>query len=189
MVSARDPKGVVGPGSRLTADHKGESEEIMRETARVVSLIALVLLIPIQDAFAEEHQSKLKGELQELMAKMDRAMVDGNFEAVLAFYAEDAVVLPNNAPKIVGKAALRQKMEAHRKSGVTFGSFMGTVERAWECGGMVYSVGSYAISAGVPGAARPVGDKGKSLAIFRRAADGKLHIVYDIWNTDVEAGK
>lgn len=161
----------------------------MRETARVVSLIALVLLIPIQSAFAEERQSTLKGELQALLTKMDRAMVDGNFEAVLAFYAEDAVVLPNNAPKIVGKAAIRKKMEAQRKSGVTFGSFMGMVEQAWEGGGMVYSVGSYAISASVPGVARPVGDKGKSLAIFRRAADGKLRIVYDMWNTDVEAGK
>jgi len=161
----------------------------MREVTRVLMLIALLLLVPIQSVLSQEHQSTLKSELQELLAKMDRAMVDGTTEAVLAFYAEDAVVLPNNAPKIVGKAALRKEMAAHRKTGVTFGSFAATVEQAWECGGMVYSVGSYALSASVPGMARPVGDKGKSLAIYRRAANGKLQVVYDIWNTDIEMGK
>lgn len=161
----------------------------MREMARVLLLGALVLLVPIHGVLSQEHQSELNGELQALSAKMDRAMIDGNFEAILAFYADDAVVLPNNAPKIVGKAALRKEMEAQRKSGVTFGSFLGTVEQAWECGGMVYSVGSYAMSANVPGMPRPVGDKGKSFAVFRRTADGKLQIVYDMWNTDIEYGK
>jgi ketosteroid isomerase-like protein len=168
---------------------KGEKEEIMFTMARVLSLIALLWLIPIQSVLSEEPPSKLEVELQELLSRMDRAMVDGNFEAVLAFYSDDLVVLPNNAPKIVGKAALRKKMEDHRKLGVTFGSFMGTVERAWECGGMIYSIGSYAMSANVPGMPRPVGDKGKSFAVFRRAADGKLRIVYDMWNTDIEYGK
>jgi len=161
----------------------------MRGKAGVLSLIALLSLIPIQGAFSEKPPSKLESELQELLTTMDRAMVDGHCETILAFYADDAVILPNNAPKIVGKEAIRKRMEAHRKSGVTFGSFKGTVERAWECGDMVYSVGSWAMSASIPGVARPVADKGNSLAIFRRTADGKLHIVYDMWNSDVETSR
>jgi ketosteroid isomerase-like protein len=148
-----------------------------------------MLLVLSQSVASQENQDKLKAELQELQAKMDRAMVDGEVEGVLAFYADDAIVLPNNTPKIVGKAELRKKMQDHRKSGVSFGSFMGTVDRAWECGGMVYAIGSYAMSANVPGMPRPVGDKGKSFAVFRRGADGKLKIVYDMWNTDIEYGK
>jgi len=161
----------------------------MRSIARSLLLIVIMLFVLNQSALSQENQDKLKGELQELLTRMDRAMVDGRVEAVLAFYADDAIVLPNNAPKIVGKVELRKKMQDHRKSGVSFGSFMGTVDRAWECGGMVYSLGSYAMSANVPGMPRPVGDKGKSFAVFRRAADGKLHIVYDMWNTDIEYGK
>jgi hypothetical protein len=34
------------------------------------------------------------------------------------------------------------------------------------------------MSASVPGLPRPIGDKGKSLAVFRRAVDGKLQVVY-----------
>jgi ketosteroid isomerase-like protein len=163
--------------------------EVMRRIVMALWLVVLVMLVPAQCVLSQERQRELKSEVEELMAKMDRAMVDGDTEALLTFYADDVVVLPNNAPRIVGKAAFRKMMEDHRKSGVTFGSFMGTVDRAWECGGMVYSVGSYALSANIPGMARPVGDKGKSLTIFRRGKDGKLQIVYDMWNTDVEMGK
>jgi len=161
----------------------------MRRMTGALLLVGLALLVPTRGVLAQEHQPNLVSELEELDSRMHRAMIGGDIEAILAFYAEDAVVLPNNAPKIVGKAALRKSWDDQRKSGVTFGSFMGTVEQAWECGGMVYSVGSYAMSANVPGMPRPMADKGKYLAVYRRAADGKLQIVYDIWNTDVEYGK
>jgi len=142
-----------------------------------------------QVVLSEENEDKLINELQELMAEMNQAIANGNIEEGLAYYADDAVVLPNHAPRIVGKAELRKKMLKQKKSGVDFGSFMGTVERAWESNGMVYSVGSYALSANVPGRPRPVGDKGKFFAVFRREPDGTLKIVYDIWNTDIEYGK
>ncbi len=161
----------------------------MRRVVGVLLFIGLVVVVPARGVLCQEPQSNLVSELQELSARMDRAMVEGDVETGLAFYADDAVVLPNNAPKIVGKAALRKSWDDQRKSGVTFGSFTGKVEQAWECGGMVYSVGSYAMSANVPGVPRPMADKGKYLAVYRRAADGKLQIVYDIWNTDVEYGK
>jgi ketosteroid isomerase-like protein len=165
------------------------TEGIMREITRILVFLVLVLVVPMRSVAARDQDPNLKNELQELLAKMDRAMVDGDTAALMAFYADDAVLLPNNAPKIAGKAEIRKKMEDNRKTGVTFGSFSGTVEQAWECGGMVYAVGSYALSANLPGVPRPVGDKGKTLTVFRRLANGKLEIVYDIWNTDVEMGK
>jgi ketosteroid isomerase-like protein len=168
---------------------KEGKEEVMRKTLGALSIISLALLLASQTVLSQEGQDKLKSEVQELLARMDRAMVDGSVEGILAFYADDAVMLPNNAPKITGKAALRKKMEESLKSGVSFGSFMETVDRAWECGGMVYCVGGYAMSANVPGIPRPVGDKGKSFAVFRRSTDGTLKIAYDMWNTDVEYGK
>jgi ketosteroid isomerase-like protein len=166
-----------------------DKEAIMRGLKRVLFVAVLVLLILSGSAFPQEHQDKLVRELQELQGKIDRAMVDGTVDGIVAFYADDAVVLPNNAPKIVGKAALKKMMEENRKTGVSFGSFTGTVERAWECGGMVCGVGSYAMSVNVPGMPRPVGDNGKWFSVFRRSADGKLLIVYDMWNTDIEYGK
>lgn len=161
----------------------------MRGITRVSWLVILLSLGMAQAAPAQDDRPELKSQLQALMAKMDRAMVDGDYEAVALFYADDAVVLPNNSPRIEGREALRTLMEENRKAGVTFGSFTGTVDRTWECGGMVYAVGSYALSADVPGLERPVADKGKTFTVFRRLSNGKLEIVYDMWNTDIEAGK
>jgi len=146
------------------------------------------LLLISSQLVPQDNQAKVKSELEELYSKMERALIEGNNEAIWAFYADDAVILHNNAPKSPSKAAWRKKME-ERKDKVSISSSSGTVEQAWECGGMVYSVGIYAMSASIPGTARPIGDKGKSLTIFRRTADGRLLIVYDIWNTDIEYGK
>jgi ketosteroid isomerase-like protein len=174
---------------RRAMNAQGEWGEIMRDVARVSWLLILLSLVTVQAALAQDDRPELMSELQELMVKMDRAMVDGDYEAVAKFYADDAVVLPNNSPRIEGRAALQGLMEENREAGVNFGSFTGTVDRAWECGGMVYAVGSYALSADVPGLERPVADKGKTFTVFRRRANGKLEIVYDIWNTDIEMGK
>ena len=116
-------------------------------------------------------------------------MVDGDFETLIAYYAEDAVLLPNWGEKVVGREAIREKMEADREAGLVFESFTGRTETAWECGGRVFAVGTYALSLSVPGVERPVADKGKFMAVWRRAPDGKLTIIYDMWNTDVPIGK
>lgn len=158
----------------------------MKETLAVI-VLATACLAPV--AYAQDRGEALRAEVQALLGAMDRAVVGGDIEAALTFYADAAVVLPNNAPKIVGKASLRKRMEENRKLGVSFGSFTGTVDEAWECGGLVYCVGRYALAANVPGQARPVGDKGKSFAVFSRSADGRLQLLYDIWNTDVEYGR
>jgi len=161
----------------------------MLRRSEVLLLVAVLSVLGIGGVCSEEPRGALEAELDALDATMHQAMIAGDFERILTFYADDAVVLPNNAPKIVGKAAMKASFEAQQKSGVTFGSFASTVERAWECGELVYSVGSYAMSATVPGTPRPVADKGKFFSVYRRSTSGNLQIVYDIWNTDVEYGK
>jgi ketosteroid isomerase-like protein len=128
-------------------------------------------------------------ELNELGARLDRAMVDGDFEGVLSFYADDAVLMPNGEATLVGRAAIRTRMEANRAAGIEFESFTGRVEEAWECGGLVYARATYALAASAPGVERPVADKGKSFSVWRRSTDGRLSVVLDIWNTDVPFGK
>ncbi len=133
--------------------------------------------------------SALVKELDALGATLNQAMVDENYEAMLVHYADDAVMLAPNEAKLVGKQAIRESMLASRKSGVDIQSFSGKIEEAWECGGLVYAVGSYAASVAVPGVERPIGDKGKFMSVYRRGSDGTLKVLYDMWNTDVPAGK
>ena len=149
----------------------------------------VVVVVSALPALASTDVDSLIKELDELGAKMERAMVEGDFETMLAYYADDTVLLPNWGKKIVGKDAIREKMESDREAGLDFESFTGQTEAAWECGGKVYAVGTYALSVTVPGVERPVADKGKFMSVWRRAEDGTLTIIYDMWNTDVPMGE
>ena len=160
----------------------------MRRNALIYGFCSLVLVLALP-ASAEKGKDALIAELDAIGQKMERAMVDSDFETMLSYYAEDAVLLPNWGQKVVGKEAIRKKMESDRESGLSFESFTGKTEEAWECDGKVYAVGSYALSLTLPGMGRPIADKGKFIGVWRRSSDGTLEIIYDIWNTDVPVGQ
>ncbi|MCP4200690.1 MAG: DUF4440 domain-containing protein [bacterium] len=148
-------------------------------------LSAIVLTLP---ASAGNGKEALISELDALGQKMERSMVEGDIETTLSYYADDAVLLPNWGEKVVGKEAIRKKMESDREGGMRFESFSGKTEDAWECDGKVYAIGTYALSLRLPGIERPVADKGKFIAVWRRGHDGKLAVIYDMWNTDIAMG-
>jgi ketosteroid isomerase-like protein len=55
-------------------------------------------------------------ELEEVLARLNRAVVDGNCEAVLGFYTNDAVLMPDGEVTLAGKAPARGRMEANRRA-------------------------------------------------------------------------
>jgi len=160
----------------------------MRRNTLIQGFCFLVLVLPLL-ASADDDKDALIAELDAIGQRMERAMVEGDFETTLSYYADDAVLLPNWGQKVVGKEAIRDKMESDREGGLSFESFTGKTEDAWECGGNVYAVGTYALSLTVPGMERPIADKGKFMSVWRRSSDGTLAITYDMWNTDVPIGK
>ncbi|MFQ5877302.1 MAG: YybH family protein [Acidobacteriota bacterium] len=129
----------------------------------------------------------LVAELAAIGDRLDEAVVAGNFETVLSFYAEDAVVMPNFQERLEGREAIRARMDADREAGLSYASATGSVEKAWECDGMVYGIGRYAVSVSLRNAPRPISDEGKFMTVWRRGEDGSLRIVYEIWNTDMPA--
>jgi ketosteroid isomerase-like protein len=161
----------------------------MRRAVLGSALAVLVGSVLVAACALGTEPSGLVRELDALGATLSQAMVDENSEALLVHYADDAVMLAPNEAKLVGKQAIRENMLASRKSGTDIQSFSGRVEQAWECGGMVYAVGSYAASVAVPGVERPIGDKGKFMSVYRRESDGTLKVLYDMWNSDVPPGK
>jgi ketosteroid isomerase-like protein len=154
---------------------------------RSIAAVCAVLCLGAGNA-SPAGDDPLVRELDALGAKINRAMMDGDFEVMLSYYAADAVLMPNGEAMLVGKGAIRARLLENRKAGIVFHSFTGRVEEAWECGGLAYMRGTYALAASAPGLERPVADKGKSLSVLRRTEDGRLLVILDIWNTDVPPG-
>jgi len=105
----------------------------------------------------------------------------GNAGGVVALYADDAVLMPPNAPSARGvaaiKAAIASEIEGAKKGGVTLAS--GTVDDVGVAGDMAWHSGTYIVK---DKGGKSL-DTGKFLEVWERKG-GKWRIVRDIWNSD-----
>ena len=131
------------------------------------------------DATTKTDPAKLKEEIQVLETAMANADNAGDTKAVAAFYSDDAVALDNNAPMVVGRAAIEKSVEAslakRSKGGTTayetmdvfgcdnYASEVGKITRKDAAGKTVYT--------------------GKYMAIWEKR-DGKWICIRDIANDD-----
>lgn len=104
--------------------------------------------------------------------------VAGDWDALAAFYTEEAVVMPPNQELVIGRTAIRNLYSV-----LTISDFsLETVEIDGR-GDLVFSRGTYSWTVAV-GEGEPVADHGKWLTIWRKQADGTWLLSQDIWNSD-----
>jgi uncharacterized protein (TIGR02246 family) len=105
----------------------------------------------------------------------------GNTDAIVALYAEDAVVMPPGAPPLRGHAAIRQYLvkdiAGSQAAGITL--VLGSVNDVGVSGNLAWHSGTYSVT-NKSGATI---DTGKYLEA-RRKVGGKWQIIRDIWNSD-----
>ena len=105
----------------------------------------------------------------------------GNADAVVALYAEDAVVMPPGAPLVRGHAALRQffvkDIAGAQAAGVAFG--FGAVNEVGVSGDLAWHSGTYVVK----DKSGATVDTGKYLETWRKSG-GKWRIIRDMWNSD-----
>ena len=123
---------------------------------------------------------------REALRGLDEAFVRNanrrDAEALVAeFYAEDAVLLPPNAPMIEGAEAIRGFWRTILEAGVADVTLETT--RLCLAGDLAYGVGRYALTAPRAGCGCAV-DEGKYVVVFRRQADGTWKAVADMFGSD-----
>jgi len=104
----------------------------------------------------------------------------GNAAALAAFYADDAVLMPPNAPAFRGPEAIRQFWGGFLATG-QIGLDL-TVDKVTQSGDLATEIGRYEITITPKGAA-PIHDKGKYIVAWRRTG-GTWKIFGDIFNSD-----
>jgi uncharacterized protein (TIGR02246 family) len=125
--------------------------------------------------------AEVKKAVEEADARQMKAFADKDLAGMMANYAPDAVILPQNGPAATGK----EKMEGMFKE---FSDMMTdmkwTITKFDASGDIAYEVGEYTATMHMPGMA-PAPDKGKFVTVWKRQADGTWKIVVDIFNTDL----
>ena len=106
-----------------------------------------------------------------------------DLEGILSNYAEDASMLPPNAPIATGKEAIRKawsEMLALPGMALSWQTIKVEVARS---GDLAYTHGSYEMSVN-DAKGKPVKDLGKYATVWKKQADGSWKAVADIFNSD-----
>jgi len=105
--------------------------------------------------------------------------------ATVAFYADDAVMLPPNAPIIAGQKSIRQAWADMLGPNTTSISWKASKVEVAKSGELGYIYGTYQDSVQDPKGGPPVRDTGKLVEIWKRQPDGEWKCIVDTYNSDL----
>lgn len=121
--------------------------------------------------------------IKELHEAWTPAIVDKDFDTLIALYTDDAIVLPPNAAKVQGRAAVLEWMKAFP----TIADAKLMIEEINGYGDLAFVRGAYFMTLMPEGAPEPIQDRGKFIEIRRKQADGSWLMARDIFNSDLPA--
>jgi uncharacterized protein (TIGR02246 family) len=125
-----------------------------------------------------DADSAIRAADPEFAAAMNRT----DMPTVMTYYADDAVLLPPNAPAVHGKAAIQSfwtSLLSSAKFRVTL-----TPDTILHSGDLATEVGHYDLAITPPSGGASMQDKGKYSVTWRRDADGRWRIAVDMFSSD-----
>ena len=135
-------------------------------------------------SFAQDDTEQLKTKIREMNEKYSKAMLERNYEAMLSFYADDAISLPSYSPMMKGKEAIKNGMDMDKNANYKITEFKMVNTDIITSGDLVCDIGTYNMAMEMQGMDSPVTDEGKYMTVYQKQPDGSLKIKAETWNTD-----
>lgn len=114
-----------------------------------------------------------------------QAALDGDAEALVALYDEQATQLPPNGIPRVGRQAIRTALDSLADGYTRDLSYWGL---AWgpdaHGEGFVYDWGGYGLKVAETGSSEPVLHSGTFLVVLKKQSDGSWSILQEAWTSD-----
>ena len=107
-----------------------------------------------------------------------------DLERALAFYADEASMLPPHAPIATGKEAIRAVWSQLLANPGFAVSWQPTKVEASRGGDLGYTMGTYELTLHDP-QGKPVSDRGKYVEVWKKQPDGTWKAVADIFNSNL----
>jgi ketosteroid isomerase-like protein len=124
--------------------------------------------------------------LRDLDAKWAKAAAAKDVEQTIAFYSDDAIVLPPNATSAATKEAVRNVWKDMLASpGLTI-TWKPTKVQLARSGDMGWVSGTYELTMN-DASGEPINDRGKYLEVWEKQIDGNWKCAADMWNSDLTA--
>ena len=143
----------------------------------VVGLIIVANIHRPSSAIANDNADALR----QLEADLMKSAAEHGAQGYLAYYADDAVELPNDAPLIQGKVKIARSMsfldnKQNHLSWTPVGADMSS------SGDLGYTYGNFQFSA-VDKDGKSITEYGKYTSIWKKQADGSWKVVLDMGNS------
>ena len=150
------------------------------------SIVATLLVLAASGCAPQVDTAAEEAAIRELDVEWMNAAQAKDVDTVLSFFADDASVLPPNAPIVTGKEAIRARQsELHSGPRVAI-SWQTTRVEVSRSGDLAYSHGTYEETVNDP-EGNPVTTVGKYVTVWKKQADGQWKVVADIFNRDAPA--
>ncbi len=165
---------------------KRRREERIRFTMFFPACIALILIASgCGQPTPKDTRSADEAAIRDLDAQWSKTAGARDLDNTVAYYSDDAYLLPPNAPLATDKQSIRAvwtELLAPDTS-LTWRSTRVDVARSSD---LAYSVGTYQATAKNP-QGKLTEDHGKFLEVWKKQADGKWKVVADVYNSDLPA--
>jgi ketosteroid isomerase-like protein len=122
--------------------------------------------------------------LRDLDARWSKAAAAKNLEQTVAYYSEEAIVLPPNATSAATKETIRSVWKDLLSAPGLVITWKPTKVRLVSSNEMAWVSGTYQLTMNDPGG-KPVNDRGKYLEVWEKQPDGNWKCAADMWNSDL----
>ena len=122
--------------------------------------------------------------LRDLDAQWSKAAAAKDLEQTVAFYSDDAIVLPPNATSAATRETVRNLWKDLLAAPGLVISWRPSKVKLGHNGAMAWVSGAYELTMNDVGG-KPINDRGKYLEVWEKQADGNWKCAADMWNSDL----
>ena len=130
--------------------------------------------------------TKTEQSLRDADDAWSKAAASKDLEKTVAYYSDDAIVLPPNAPIATTKDAIKKLWADLLASPGIVISWKATKVEVAKSGDLGFVSGTYEFTMN-DASGKPATDKGKYVEVWEKKADGKWKCGTDTWNSDLPA--
>jgi uncharacterized protein (TIGR02246 family) len=160
--------------------------ETMRSSRPVICCCAVVLFLTTAcKQEAPDTRPADEQTIRDLDGQWSKTAGTRDLDATVAYYSDDAVLLPPNEPIVTGKQAIRSSWMSLLSPNIALSWQANKVDVA-RSGDLAYVVGAYTLTTR-DAVGKPATDHGKTVEVFKKQADGSWKVVADMYNSDLAA--
>jgi uncharacterized protein (TIGR02246 family) len=133
-----------------------------------------------------EKPSGVDHLLRDLDAQWAKAAAAKDVERTIAYYSDDATLLPPNATSAATKEAIRNVWKEMFATPSLVFSWQPTRVQVGKSSEMAWVSGTYELTMN-DASGKPINDRGKYLEVWEKQGDGNWKCAADMWNSDLAA--